>query len=51
MTFVVTQFFTHVFDKFSEKKPKIARKNNENPKNMFFNIFASFLAFSTSSKK
>jgi hypothetical protein len=27
------------------KNPKIA-KNNENPKNTFFNIFVSFLAFS-----
>jgi hypothetical protein len=33
------------------KNPKIA-KNNENPnKYVFFNIFASFLAFSTSSQK
>jgi len=32
------------------KNPKIA-KNNENPKKYVFNIFASFLAFSTSSKK
>jgi len=32
------------------KNPKIA-KNNENPKNIFFNIFASFLAFSASSQK
>jgi len=35
--------------KFSEN-PKIA-KNNENPKKYVFNIFALFLAFSTSSKK
>jgi hypothetical protein len=35
--------------KFSEN-PKIA-KNNENPKKYIFNICASFLAFSTSSKK
>jgi hypothetical protein len=35
--------------KFSEN-PKIA-KNNENPKKYVFNIFASFLAFSMSSKK
>ena len=35
--------------KFSEKL-KIA-KNNENPKKYVFNIFASFLTFSTSSKK
>jgi len=45
---VVTQFLTHLFDKFSEN-PKIA-KNNENPKKYVFNIFAPFLAFSTSSK-
>jgi len=32
------------------KIPKLAKKN-ENPKNMFFNIFASFLAFSASSQK
>jgi len=47
---VVTQFLTHLFDKFFEKYPKIA-KNNENPKKICFYIFASFLAFSTSSKK
>jgi hypothetical protein len=35
--------------KFS-KSQKIA-KNNENPKNKFFNIFASFLAFLASSQK
>ena len=35
--------------KFSEN-PKITKKN-ENPKKYVFNIFASFLAFSTSSKK
>jgi hypothetical protein len=34
---------------FSEN-PKIA-KNNENPKNIYFNIYASFLAFSISSQK
>jgi len=33
-----------------QKKPKIA-KNNENPKKCTFGIFASFLAFSTSSQK
>jgi hypothetical protein len=44
---LVTQFLTHLFDKIFEK-PKIA-KNNENPKNIYFNIFASFLAFSASS--
>jgi hypothetical protein len=32
------------------KNQKIV-KNNKNPKNMFFNIFASFLAFSASSQK
>jgi hypothetical protein len=35
--------------KFLEN-PKIA-KNNENPKNTFLNIFASFLAFSASFQK
>jgi len=35
--------------KFSEN-PKIA-KNNKNPKKYVFNIFASFLEFSASSKK
>jgi len=46
---VATQFLTHVFDKFSEKF-----KNSEKhwkPKKYIFNIFASFLAFSASSKK
>jgi len=37
------------FDTFSEKIQKIA-KNNENPKNTFSNIFASFLAFLASSQ-
>ena len=46
---VVTQILTHLFDKFL-KNPKI-EKSNENPKKYVFNIFASFLAFSTSSKK
>jgi len=32
------------------KNPKVA-KNNENPKNMLFNIFASFLAFLALSQK
>jgi hypothetical protein len=41
---VAIQFLTHVLINF-QKNPKIA-KNNENPKNMFFNIFASFLASS-----
>jgi len=31
---------THVLINF-QKNPKI-EKNNENPKNMFFNIFSSF---------
>jgi hypothetical protein len=50
MIFVATQFFTHLFDKIFEKNPKIV-KNNENPKKYVFFIFASFLVFSTSSKK
>jgi hypothetical protein len=41
---------THLFDK-NFKKPKNREKNNENPKNTFLNIFASFLAFSASSQK
>jgi hypothetical protein len=47
---VATQFLTHIFDKFLEKNKKKA-KNNENPKIYIFYIFASFLAFSTSSQK
>jgi hypothetical protein len=47
MIFVATQFLTHFF--FINLK---IAKNNENKKNMFFfNIFASFLAFSASSQK
>jgi hypothetical protein len=46
MIYVVAQFLTHLFYKIFEKS-----KNNENPKNMFFNIFALFLAFSASSQK
>jgi hypothetical protein len=42
--------FDPCFDKFLEKNPKIV-KNNKNPKKMFFNIFASFLAFLASSQK
>jgi len=34
-----------------QKKPKIEKKNIENPKKCIFDIFASFLAFSTSSQK
>jgi hypothetical protein len=49
MSSVATQFFTHLFYKNFENS-KISEKN-ENPKNMFFNIFASFLAFSASSQK
>jgi len=49
MLTVATQFFIHVFYKFSEKKTK--KKNNENPKKYIFDIFTSFLAFSTSSQK
>jgi hypothetical protein len=48
---VAIQLLTHVFDKFSEKIKKIAKKNNENPKKCIFDIFASFSAFSTSSQK
>jgi len=33
------------------RKNKKQQKNNENPKKMHFDIFASFLAFSTSSQK
>jgi len=47
---VATQFLTYIFDKFSEKIKK-KQKNNENPKICIFDIFASFLAFSTSSQK
>ena len=45
-----TQFLTHVLINFQKKNPKIA-KNIENPKNIFFNIFASFLKFLASSQK
>jgi hypothetical protein len=41
---------TQVFDKFSEKT-KNSKKKYENPQKMHFDIFASFLAFSTSSQK
>jgi len=34
-----------------EKKVSIEKKNNENPKICIFDIFALFLAFSTSSQK
>jgi hypothetical protein len=34
-----------------QKKSKKGKKNNENPKICIFDIFASFLAFSTSSQK
>jgi len=47
MEHVVTQFLTHVFDKFSEKIKN--RKKQRKPQKMHFDIFASFLAFSTSS--
>jgi hypothetical protein len=50
VVFVATQFFIHVFYKFSEKT-KNRKKNIENPKKCIFDIFASFLAFSTSSQK
>jgi hypothetical protein len=46
---VVTQFLTYIFDKIF-KKSKNSEKQ-KNPKNMFFNIFALFLAFSASSQK
>ena len=48
-TSVATQFLTHVLINF-QKNPKIA-KNIENPKNTFFNTFASFLEFLASSQK
>jgi len=34
-----------------QKKQKIAKKTMKTPKKMHFDIFASFLAFSTSSQK
>jgi len=43
-------FLTHVFDKFSEKNQKIAKKT-KTLKKCIFDIFASFLAFSMSSQK
>jgi hypothetical protein len=46
---LLPNFWPTFFIKFLEN-PKIV-KNNENPKKYVFNIFASFLAFSTSSKK
>jgi hypothetical protein len=46
---VATQFLTRVLVN-CQKNPKIA-KNIKNPKNTFFNIFASFLAFSALSEK
>jgi len=46
---VATQFFTHVFDNFLEKNQK--KKTMKTPKKCIFDIFASFLAFSTSSQK
>ena len=42
--------FWPTFLKKNLKNPKIV-KNNKNPKNTFFNIFASFLTFSASSQK
>jgi hypothetical protein len=44
---VATQFLTHVFDNFSEKN----QKKMKTPKKYIFDIFASFLAFLTSSEK
>jgi len=46
---VVTQFLTHLFDKIFKKSKN--NKKQQNPKTTFFNIFASFLAFSASSQK
>jgi hypothetical protein len=48
-TDVVTQFLTHLFDKIF-KKSKNSEKQRQSKKYVF-NIFGSFLAFSTSSKK
>jgi hypothetical protein len=50
LSIVATQILTHVFDKFLEKKIT-KKKNSENPKKYIFDIFALFLAFSTSSQK
>jgi hypothetical protein len=47
---VVTQFFTHLFDKIFEKS-KNNKKQQKSKKYVFLNIFASFLAFSASSQK
>jgi hypothetical protein len=49
-SFYCYPIFDPYFDKFSEKTKKIA-KNKENPKKCIFDIFASFLAFSTLSQK
>ena len=48
--FVATQFLTHVLIIF-QKKTKNSKKTMKTQKNAFFDIFASFLAFSTSSQK
>jgi len=50
MILLLPNFLPMFFDKFLEKKPKIA-KNNENKKKSILDIFASFLAFSMSSQK
>jgi hypothetical protein len=47
---VVTQFLSHLFDKIFEKS-KNSEKQQKSKKIHFFNIFASFLAFSASSQK
>jgi hypothetical protein len=46
---VVTQFLTHLFDKIFEKSKNSEKQRKS--KKICFNIFPSFLAFSTSSKK
>jgi hypothetical protein len=48
---VAIQFFTHVFDKFSEKIKNSKKQPMKTAKKCIFDIFASFLAFSTSSQK
>jgi len=49
MLSVVTQFLTHLFDKFFGKSKNSEKQRKS--KKYVLNIFASFLAFSTSSKK
>jgi hypothetical protein len=50
MIYVATQFLTHVLINF-QKNPKLAKTSKIKKYICFFNIFASFLAFSTSSQK